>query len=271
MPRRTCGGCNFTHYKASYSALQWNRSVLPSHCKDCIARLHRAGTPLQCTFCTVWKPLHSFLLAEQQPNRDRNRVCVDCVPKYPCQQCGEYLTRDYFKAHAWEAARGSRKNGNALCVQCTQPAGRPAGSATTRWMCTMCGQSKAKAAYRVYLASGKKTPRACDACLTPSSAAELSPIASGSAGPHHVLHADAQAINSVGHGSADAASQSPESASPVTTLQCAGCKQDLSKDSYSKQQLMSRDRRRCKECVRKQLLRYQSAGGHWRCIRKSEG
>ena len=118
MPRKQCGGCNFSKYSDSFTKIQWARKAIAPFCKECVRARTQAGTPLQCTFCTVWKSENAFEETERAYQNDHRRVCKTCVPKYPCAKCGEHLPRTEFSQRVWDAAmgvRGLKERTNARC------------------------------------------------------------------------------------------------------------------------------------------------------------
>ena len=87
-PHRVCSGCGFTCYKDEYLASQWNRKDKHSWCKICVKRKAFAGTPLECSVCSVWKAEVAFA-QQQQDKRGGERECVDCIETRKCKKCGE--------------------------------------------------------------------------------------------------------------------------------------------------------------------------------------
>jgi len=160
MPRAVCVGCGFTKFKPMYAPQQWTRRNKQRHCKECVARQIKKGTPLQCNTCVMWKCGAAFSVTQQHPSAVNTRVCVDCAEKRFCKACGQAKEEIHFTTAEWKMAR---KNGTrGKCLDC-------AAIVHGRWACMQCKEQKPHADFSKWAAThpdikGSQRKR-CDECI----------------------------------------------------------------------------------------------------------
>lgn len=265
MPRKQCGGCNFSKYHDQFSKMQLSRKSLPSFCKECVLARVRAGTPLQCTFCTVWKPESEFGEGERGYNRDHRRVCRTCVPKYACGQCGEHLCREKFSSlRMWERAMGLHgvsAQTTARCLACSiNVEGEMKRGPKGYWKCVKCGVRKPHASFASNPRTGNHNLRECDECSSPHNVTEQ-------------VRKSEDVCNATRVGERVPESGGKEHPSSVThqhtqhndaTFRCHFCTKLKTKQDFSREQFKKGDQRICKTCISGHLKRWQAPGGKWK-------
>jgi hypothetical protein len=159
MPRARCYGCNFIRFKCSYALQQWSRQNKQPYCKDCVDKKKRLDTPLQCNTCYMWKAEIAFKVAQRHPNCINTRVCIDCVEKRRCKECGEAKIETEFAQGEWTRARWKVDRG--LCKDCSK-------KERGRWRCIECKTQKDSVAFSAWVAGHASTnkKRRCDVCAS---------------------------------------------------------------------------------------------------------
>ena len=81
-PRRLCVECGF-RFQEERGASQFGRHDGRRICKACVAAKGKAGTPVPCTTCLLWKPAQAFGKNVQHMRVER-RVCQGCEERRRC-------------------------------------------------------------------------------------------------------------------------------------------------------------------------------------------
>ena len=103
-PSKRCNECNFVHFKEKYQPMQWARKDKLSVCRTCIEAKKQSGTPFRCNNCGLWKEEGCFPSHYPHGMRLLSRVCVDCMERRACDECGEYKHEEEFTPFQWKRA-----------------------------------------------------------------------------------------------------------------------------------------------------------------------
>ena len=160
-PHARCHGCGFVRFKQMFAPQQWTRKTQQPHCKECVQKYKDRGCPLQCNTCLLWKAEEGFKSGDLHPNCLNSRVCVDCIEKRECRQCGLVLEQSEFTASAWQRAfRKSDKQGK--CTRCAR-------QLKGQWKCVECQNSFEKINFSIWLEPRKNKKKThfntrCNTC-----------------------------------------------------------------------------------------------------------
>ena len=114
-PERKCAECNGLRCKDEFLKRQWDSGSSPC-CTACLTAKRAAGTPYQCTHCSVWKEGNAF---QPQVLGHFYKLCLECdrqnadQAKRKCPNSKRAKVRTYFSRSMWEAAADS-----SLCKNC---------------------------------------------------------------------------------------------------------------------------------------------------------
>ena len=89
MPSKLCYGCRMSRYKQDFPAHQWDRKNKMPVCTECIQERQRAGTPLDCSVCGLWKAWECFDKTYHNVQSVNFRHCKECIVLHICKgECG---------------------------------------------------------------------------------------------------------------------------------------------------------------------------------------
>ena len=152
-PKRRCSCCNFVQFKSDFAASQWSRKDQRHHCKTCVQKKIRQGTPLECTSCHMWQAETAFDEAERKRGNVVHRTCSECTQKRPCKACGLLLPRSAFSSlDNWKHPERRK------CDACLK-------KDHEQKPCILCGSLLPRSAFSSLENWKHPERRKCDACL----------------------------------------------------------------------------------------------------------
>ena len=166
-PQRRCVGCNAQCFKDEFLLSQWNRKDEKHRCTACVEKKREEGTPFECMNCFLWKSASAF--DEKNLQRYVHRVCVDCIEKRACIECGVAKVQEEFTPREWiETTKHTRGRQQGRCKACMT---RNKPQQALRQCIGQCGQLKpqseftpAEWAEAAKHRSGRERGR-CKACM----------------------------------------------------------------------------------------------------------
>ena len=117
-PRRLCAECAFVGCRNDFAPSQFARKDGRHVCTACVADRAKAGTPVQCTTCLLWKPAGAFGKNVEHMRVER-RVCGACEERRRCRGCGVAKDETAFTKAEWTHA-GKTNHPRGRCKECMQ-------------------------------------------------------------------------------------------------------------------------------------------------------